>query len=77
MVTGPAPVAPSSPTSCFLLQVFVWIGNEAREEEGSEAAASGETDRKSNVRGLPDSANHRHHFIKELARLVKLPGPGI
>lgn len=31
-------------TSCITLQVFVWIGNEAREEEKTEAIASGETE---------------------------------
>lgn len=31
-------------TCCVLLQVFVWIGNEAQEEEKTEAARSGETD---------------------------------
>lgn len=32
--------------SCVLLQVFVWIGNEAQEEEKTRAVTSGETDRR-------------------------------
>lgn len=42
-------------TSCVLLQVFVWIGNEAQEEEKTEAARSGETDGKSSPHGQTGS----------------------
>lgn len=34
--------APSPSLSFFFLQVFVWIGNEAQEEEKTEAMSSGE-----------------------------------